>query len=52
VLSAAGETETIQKNIQDRLEMDEGDPGFQPLTKEDISAVIFFIYFHQHCQFY
>jgi hypothetical protein len=48
VLRAAGETETTQENIQDWLELDEGDPGFQLLTKEEIAAVIFFIYFHQH----
>jgi hypothetical protein len=29
VLRAAGETETTQENIQDWLELDEGDPGFQ-----------------------
>jgi uncharacterized protein YehS (DUF1456 family) len=42
VLRAAGETETTQENIQDWLEQDEEDPGFQLLTEEDISAVIFF----------
>jgi hypothetical protein len=52
VLRAAGETETTQENIQDWLELDEGDPGFQHLTKEEIVAVIFFIYFHQHCLYY
>jgi hypothetical protein len=31
VLKAAGETETTQENIQDWLELDEGDPGFQLL---------------------
>jgi hypothetical protein len=29
VLRADGETETMQENIQDWLEVDEGDPGFQ-----------------------
>jgi hypothetical protein len=29
VLRAAGETETTQENIQDWLQLDEGDPGFQ-----------------------
>jgi hypothetical protein len=29
VLRAAGETETAQGNIQDWLQLDEGDPGFQ-----------------------
>jgi hypothetical protein len=37
VLRAVGEIET-----QDWLQLDEGDPGFQPLTEENISAVIFF----------
>jgi hypothetical protein len=32
VLGAAGETETTQENIQDWLELDEGDPGFQLLV--------------------
>jgi hypothetical protein len=27
-MRAAGETETIQENMQDWLEVDEGDPGF------------------------
>jgi hypothetical protein len=31
VLRAAGETETTQENIQDWLELDEGDPEFQLL---------------------
>jgi hypothetical protein len=54
VLRAAGETETTQENIQDWLELDEGDPGFQLLTKEEIAAVIFYLfsYFHQHCLYY
>jgi hypothetical protein len=44
VLRAAGETET-----QDWLQLDEGDPGFQLLTEEEIAAVIHsFIYFYQH----
>jgi hypothetical protein len=37
-----------KKIIQDWLEADEGDPGFQLLTEEEIDAVKFFIYFHQH----
>jgi hypothetical protein len=46
VLRAAGGTETMQENIQDWLEVDERDPGFQLLAEEDISAEIyFFIYF-------
>jgi hypothetical protein len=47
VLKAAGETETTQGNIQDWLELDEGDPAFQLLTEEEIATVIFVIYFHQ-----
>jgi uncharacterized protein YehS (DUF1456 family) len=48
VLSAAGDTETMQENIKDWLQLDEGDHGFQLLTEEEIAAVIFsFIYFHQ-----
>jgi hypothetical protein len=39
VLRAAGETETTQENIQDWLKL---------LTGEEIAAVIFFIYLHQH----
>jgi hypothetical protein len=52
VLRAAGETETTQENVQDWLELDEGDRGFQFLTEEEIAAVIFFIYFHQHYIYY
>jgi hypothetical protein len=33
------------ENIQDCLELDEGDPRFQLLTKEKIAAVIFFYLF-------
>jgi hypothetical protein len=53
VLRAAGETETTQENIQDWPQLDEGDPGFQLLTEEEIFAVIYFyIYFHQHYIYY
>jgi hypothetical protein len=38
VLRAPGETETTQENIQDWLELDEGDPGFQLLIEEQIAA--------------
>jgi hypothetical protein len=38
VFRAAGETETTQENIQDLLELDEGDPGFHLLTEEEIVA--------------
>jgi hypothetical protein len=47
VLRAAGETETMQDNILNWLQLDEGDPGFQLLTKEETVAVIF-IYLNQH----
>jgi hypothetical protein len=52
VLRAAGEIETSQENIQDWLEPDEGDPGFQLLTEEETTAVIYFFYFHQHYLYY
>jgi hypothetical protein len=52
VLRATGETETKQENIQDWLELDEGDPGFQLLTEEEIAAVIFFFNFCQQCLCY
>jgi hypothetical protein len=45
VLRAAGETETTQENIPDWLELDEGDPGYQLLTKEEIAAAIYFYLF-------
>jgi hypothetical protein len=41
VLRAAGGTETMQDNIQDWLELDKGNTGFQLLTEEEIAAVIF-----------
>jgi hypothetical protein len=44
VSRATGETETTQENIQQWLELDEGDPGFQLLTEEEIAAVIFFLF--------
>jgi hypothetical protein len=44
-LRVAGETETTQENIQDWLELDEGDPGFQLLTEEEIAAVFYFYLF-------
>jgi hypothetical protein len=56
VLRAAGETETMQENIQDWLELDEGDPGFQLLLflyfLNGGSTVTFFAYFHQHYLYY
>jgi hypothetical protein len=51
-LRAAEETETTQGNTQDWLELDEGDPGFQPLREREIAAVIFLIYFPQHYVYY
>jgi hypothetical protein len=45
LLRAGGETETRQENVRDWLDLDEGGPGFQLLTEEQIAAVIFFIYF-------
>jgi hypothetical protein len=45
VLRAVGETETTQENIQDWLQLDEGDPEFQLLTEEEIAATIFFYLF-------
>jgi hypothetical protein len=45
VFRAAGETETTQENTRDWLQLDEGDPGFQLLTEEEIAAVIFFYLF-------
>jgi hypothetical protein len=44
VLRAAGR---LKGNIQDWLQLDEGDPGFQLVTEEETAAVIFCIYFHQ-----
>jgi hypothetical protein len=37
-LRAAGETETTRENNEYWLELDEGDPGFQLLTEEEIAA--------------
>jgi hypothetical protein len=45
VLRTVGENETTQENIQDWLELDEEDPGFQLLTEEEFSAVIFLFIF-------
>jgi hypothetical protein len=36
VLRAPRETETTKEIIQDWLELDEGDPGFQLLTEEEL----------------
>jgi hypothetical protein len=45
VLKAAGESETTQENIQDWLQLDEEDPGFEILTEEEIAAVILYLFF-------
>jgi hypothetical protein len=34
MLRAAGETDTKLENVQDWLQLDKGDPGFQLLTEE------------------
>jgi hypothetical protein len=52
VLRAAGKTEITQGNIQDWLELDEGDPGFQLVTEEEIVSVIYFIYFRHNALYY
>jgi hypothetical protein len=56
VLRAAGETETTQGYIQNWLELDEGDPGFQLLVflwfLNKGSTAICLIYFHQHYIYY
>jgi hypothetical protein len=44
VLRAAGETETTQENIQDWLELDKEDLGFQLLTEEIIAAIYFYLF--------
>jgi hypothetical protein len=43
-LRAAGKTETTHESIQNWLELVEGVPGFQLLTKEEIDAVILFLF--------
>jgi hypothetical protein len=56
VLRAAGETETTQENIQDWLELDEGDSRFQLLVflwfLNIGFTVIFLIYFQQNYLYY
>jgi hypothetical protein len=42
----------MQEIIQDRLELDVGNPAFHLLTGEEIAAVIFFIYIQQRCLYY
>jgi hypothetical protein len=44
-LRAVGETETTEENIQDWLELDEGDPRFQLLTGRNCCSDIFLFIF-------
>jgi hypothetical protein len=44
MLRAGGETETTQDNIRDWLQLDEADLGFQLLTEEEISVVIYCLF--------
>jgi hypothetical protein len=44
-LRAAGETETTRGNVQDWLQLNEADPGFQLLIEEETAAVIFLFIF-------
>jgi hypothetical protein len=44
-LRAAGETETTQENIQNWLELEDGDLGFRLLTEEGIAVVALFYLF-------
>jgi hypothetical protein len=48
VWRAAGETENTQVNIEDWLELDEGDPGFQLLTGKFSAVIFYFLYCHHH----
>jgi hypothetical protein len=52
MLRAVGETGITQENIQDWLQLDKGDPGFQLLVflyfLNGSSTLIIFAYFHQH----
>jgi hypothetical protein len=43
VLRAGVETKTTQENMQDWLQLDEGEPEFRLLTEEEIAVVIIFI---------
>jgi hypothetical protein len=47
VLRAAGETESTQENVQDCVELLERDSAFRLPTEEDITVVMFYIYFYQ-----
>jgi hypothetical protein len=48
VLRASGEAETAKGNIDDLLELDEGEPGFQFLTEEEVDPVIFLAFSSLH----
>jgi hypothetical protein len=41
---SSAETETAQHNIIHWLQLDEGDPGFNLLTEEEIAAVVFLVF--------
>jgi hypothetical protein len=45
VLRAAAESDTTQGNIRDWLQLDEGEPGYQLLTDEEIASVTFIYFF-------
>jgi hypothetical protein len=43
MLTAAEVTDTMQENVQEWFQLDEGEPGYQFLWEEESSAVIFFL---------
>jgi hypothetical protein len=45
LFTADTQTETREENIRDLLQLDEGGPEFQLLTKKEIAAVNLLIYF-------
>jgi hypothetical protein len=44
VLRAVVETGNTEEDIQDWLQLDEGDTGFQHLTEEETAAVTFYLF--------
>jgi hypothetical protein len=46
MLRATLETESMEGDIQDRIDLDDGDPGFRFLTEGKVAAVSHFNYFH------
>jgi hypothetical protein len=44
VSNGAAETQNTQEDIQDWLQLDEGDPGFQHLTEKGNTAVTFYLF--------